>query len=318
MQKMTHRLTEELRRLVHENHDICTTCGYEFKEGDTSHLGYDKEDEPRYLCDSCSSELKEIAVRHYFTPHPYETPDNESRLWRYMDFTKYVSMLSTSSLYFARADVFDDIFEGAKGVITNKQMWDEHYLSFFRQTMKSPPDGVEWNLSKEHIEKEAQRLLNEMNSNGAYMREQVYISCWHENEHESEAMWRLYSSYLDNAIAIRTTYSSLYNSLGRDPSISIGRVKYIDFNKSYAGPNESFWRKRKSFEHEREVRAMLYDFQSEGIGKSLNCDLPSLIEEVVVSPTAPHWFVDVMNDINDKFNINIIVKQSKLNDVPFY
>ena len=30
-----------------------------------------------------------------------------------MDFTKYVSLLSTSSLFFVRADQFEDKFEGA-------------------------------------------------------------------------------------------------------------------------------------------------------------------------------------------------------------
>ena len=33
-----------------------------------------------------------------------------------MDFAKYVSLLSTSALYFARADTFNDTFEGAKGL----------------------------------------------------------------------------------------------------------------------------------------------------------------------------------------------------------
>lgn len=318
MQEMTHRLTENLRRLAYENHDKCTACGYEFKEGDTSHLGYDDNDEPRYLCDTCSPVLKETAIRHYFSPHPYEIPNSESSLWRYMDFTKYVSMLSTSTLYFARADTFEDPFEGAKGVIGNKEKWDVHYLSFFKQAMKNPPEGVEWDHSEEYIEKEAQRLLKEMETGGKAHRERVYINCWHENEHESEAMWRLYSSYLGNAIAIRATYSSLYNALGRNPSISIGRVKYIDFNKSYAGPNDSFWRKRKSFEHEREVRAIVHDFKSEAMGRTMNCDLKVLIKEIIVSPTAPAWFVNVLNDVNEKFGIEITVNQSNLNEVPFF
>lgn len=113
MQEMTHRLTEDLRRLAFENHDNCVSCGYAFKEADTSHLGYAANGQPLYVCDSCSKQLKETAIRYYFSPHPYEVPDKDSRLWRYMDFTKYVSMLSTSGLYFSRADSFDDHFEGA-------------------------------------------------------------------------------------------------------------------------------------------------------------------------------------------------------------
>lgn len=318
MQKMTHRLTEELRRLAHENHGRCTACGCVFKEGDTSHLGYDHNDEPRYLCDTCSPVLKETATRHSFSPHPYEIPNNESHLWRYMDFTKYVNMLSSSTLYFARADTFEDSFEGAKGVIGNKENWDEHYLSVYKWALMNPPEGVEWNYSEDCIEKEAQRLLKEMETGGKAHRERVYINCWHENEHESEAMWRLYSSYLDNAIAIRTTFSSLYDALGRNPSISIGRVKYIDYSKSYAGPNDSFWRKRKSFEHEREVRAIVHDIESEALGKAMECDLTILIENIVVSPTAPEWFVDVLSKVNEKFGIDITINKSYLNEVPFF
>ncbi len=93
MQNMTNRLTTELRRLSFENHDHCVSCGYRFKEADTSHLGYGSNDEPLYVCDSCSAKLKETAVRHYFSPRPYEVPEPSSKLWRYMDFTKYVSQL---------------------------------------------------------------------------------------------------------------------------------------------------------------------------------------------------------------------------------
>lgn len=58
MQKMSHRLTEELKRLAYENHDNCVSCGYEFVDGDTSHSGYDENEEPLYVCDSCASALK--------------------------------------------------------------------------------------------------------------------------------------------------------------------------------------------------------------------------------------------------------------------
>lgn len=318
MQKMTHRLTESLRRLAFENHDNCTVCSYEFKKADTTHLGYDKNEVERYVCDSCSSTLEETAVRHYFSPYPYEVPEQECRLWRYMDFTKYINMLSTSSLYFARADTFDDHFEGAKGVVSKKEKWDEYYLEFFKEGYRNPPEGVEWNYSEEQLDKEARRLLSEMTAGGVASRERIFISCWHENELESEAMWRLYSSFMDNAVAIKTTYSSLYQSLGKNPSIAIGRVKYIDFNKSYAGVNDSFWRKRKSFEHEREVRALVHDYRSEATGLAMECDLEMLVEEVIVSPSAPAWFVDVLKDVNSKFGLKASVAQSKLNDEPFY
>src|ERR1017187_393221 len=34
-------------------------------------------------------------------------------IWRYLDFTKLVSLFHTRSLFFSRADLHDDLFEGA-------------------------------------------------------------------------------------------------------------------------------------------------------------------------------------------------------------
>ena len=45
---------------------------------------------------------------HEFELLPLDTP-----LWRYMDFTKFVAMLASKSLYFSRVDRLDDAFEGA-------------------------------------------------------------------------------------------------------------------------------------------------------------------------------------------------------------
>jgi hypothetical protein len=42
-------------------------------------------------------------------------PADDASLWRYMNFTKFVAMLST--LYFTRGDAFPDKFEGAMGSI---------------------------------------------------------------------------------------------------------------------------------------------------------------------------------------------------------
>jgi len=36
----------------------------------------------------------------------------DQKLWRYMDFTKFMSLLETKSLWFNRSDRFDDPFEG--------------------------------------------------------------------------------------------------------------------------------------------------------------------------------------------------------------
>jgi hypothetical protein len=318
MQIMTHRLTLDLRRLAFEYHDACVSCGYAFQEGDTSHVGYGDEETPLYVCDKCSPQLKETAVRYYFTSRPYKVPGPNSKLWRYMDFTKYVSLLSTHALYFARADCFDDVFEGAKGIKKNKNRWDAHYSEFFWSAIRNPPPGYSCNLSDEEIEQQARKLLSDLEQGGAANKRRTFISCWHESEHESEAMWRLYSSFLPNAVAVRTTYDRMYRALGRNPSISIGRVQYIDLRSQYAGINDAFWRKHKSFEHEREVRAILIDHECSASGKLIECDLSVLIDEVFVSPKAPAWFVNLVNDVNEKFGVHVSVCNSELLEEPFF
>lgn len=41
------------------------------------------------------------------------TPPKDAILWRYMDFVKFISLLETNTLFFARADKLGDPFEGS-------------------------------------------------------------------------------------------------------------------------------------------------------------------------------------------------------------
>lgn len=314
----SNRFTIELQRLVFEHFDSCTRCGHKFVEAEHSCSGYLANDQPAYLCDACSGELVELAARTYFMPRPYEVPPPDAQLWRYMDFTKYVSLLSSQALYFSRADQFEDSHEGAKGLRRRKEVWDEHYLHFFRQAIRNPPDGYRFRKTDEEVEAEAQRLLIDLESGGESSRSRTFINCWHESSYESAAMWRLYSSYLPNAVAIKTTYDVLYNSLGKNPSIRIGRVCYIDRNLQYAGVNDAYWRKGRSFEHEREVRAVLIDHVGSATGKLVGCDTNTLIRNISVSPESPTWFTSLVNDVNRKFGVDVEVSDSSFNEEPFF
>jgi len=63
-----------------------------------------------------------------YTPHEVFTfpPDDLVKIWRYMDFTKFVSLLEKRSLYFPRIDQLEDTFEYAIPVRTQKAL--EEYL----------------------------------------------------------------------------------------------------------------------------------------------------------------------------------------------
>jgi hypothetical protein len=53
-------------------------------------------------------------IRGVAREHPdFPAGSLDATIWRYIDFTKLVSILNSRSLFFARADQFDDPFEGS-------------------------------------------------------------------------------------------------------------------------------------------------------------------------------------------------------------
>jgi hypothetical protein len=319
MQPMTHRLTIELRRLQRDCHNLCCSCGHFFRTSDTAHSGYSKDGSPLYVGDCCVGKLAETAVRTYWQPQPYEIPENDASLWRYMDFSKFVLLLKEKALYFARADHVGDKFEGAKGASTNRAVWDDHYLRFFRECILNPPDGKTCTLSHEEVQQHAEKLLEELEAAGRLQLRTTFLSCWHESKTESEALWRLYCPPPSAGIAIRATYGALNESLGDNPDIAIGRVQYVDFRKNFAGVNDAIFRKRHSLSHEKEVRAVIRDHgHQEKTGIHRPIELNVLIDQVVISPFASDWFEFVVRDVMSKFEVSIDIVSSELILEPFY
>ncbi len=108
-----------------------------------------------------------------------------------------------------------------------------------------------------------------------------------------------------DSIAIQSTYAKLRDSLEAAPQpISFGKVQYIDFHTSDIEMRFPSVLKRKSFEHEHELRAVYIAKDGGGIrliseaavasipsGYKIGpVDLNTLIEVVYIAPTAPKWF----------------------------
>lgn len=318
MQKMTLKKTRELDIFYNEHRKNCSNCGVSFKEGDTAHLGYLEGRIPAVLCDKCASLLDETVIRYYWQNLEYEEPSPDNLLWRYMDLAKFISLISRKELFFATASSFEDIFEGAKGVEENKDKWDSFYVDFFKQAVATAPGRDPSNNTEEKLTEEAKRLLDEIEKTGQKTREYTYINCWHLNNYESEAMWKLYSKDYANAIAIQTTTKSIYEAIDKDPYISIGKVKYIDYKKTFASINGAFWYKRKSFEYENEVRLITTKINSSNKGIYIPVNIDKLIEKIYVSPYASEWFYDVVNSVVKKYGVKAAVTRSTMKEKPFY
>ena len=170
------------------------------------------------------------------------------------------------------------------------------------------------------------------------MKNMMFINSWYESEHESAAMWSLYGNQGSN-IAIISDAKRLHDALFNDDveqSVFCGRVKYLDYEKEViklhsaaASHNafNTFLRKRKSFEHEHEVRLMTL-FSGEGAtvdqnnkpnGLDIKVSLPTLVSSILVSPSASPWFVDAVKDVVAKYGLSPgLVSKSSFNDGPLY
>lgn len=233
-------------------------------------------------------------------------PPYNIALYRYMDFTKFVSLLEKQSLYFPRSDMLEDPFEGSYSK-ANEPLRDRF----------------------KHMDEElAETLIRGIPMAMKSFRYCTYINCWHMNNHESEAMWKLYSKE-GSGIAIKTNFNSLKTSFIGSDDIYIGTVNYIDYNSDITPENNSlriFLYKRKSFEHEREVRVIsqsspdgskYYEWENIcSIGKYYEVDLSILIHEIVIYPFAPDWFLELVKSVSARYNISPPIIRSNLCEEP--
>jgi hypothetical protein len=49
----------------------------------------------------------------YLSDGSFDQPEPDSTIWRYLDFPRFVSLLTTRSLFLPRADLLGDPFEGS-------------------------------------------------------------------------------------------------------------------------------------------------------------------------------------------------------------
>lgn len=312
----TGRWSRELTDLRSRSYGECRSCGARLPEGKTAYAGYAKDGSPRYVGDCCLEQIEELASYVYWWWEADKRVEPETPLWRYMDLAKFLELLESGTLFFPRADAFDDPFEGASGRADRQEDWDRHYLEFFAAAVRHPPTGG--SPPEEHIRAEAERRLRDLKHGIESERRSTFVSCWHAADCESEALWRLYCPPGTGGVAIETTAGRLARALG-DPAIEIGRVQYVDFRKSYAGFHDRIFWKRSSLRHEAEVRAVFKQrFTQECCGVARSIDIRALCVSVVPSPFAPAWFPALLASVMKRYDLAIPIDQSELLAQPFF
>ena len=256
------------------------------------------------------------------------TPPDETVLWRYMDFCKFIDIIERNALFFARADKFEDPYEG---------VFPKGNVLALEQIVRSQTQDP-------RVLKDINKIYPQAKEYADY----ILCNCWHENTDESEAMWKIYSKNEDS-IVIKTNVKSLKNSLLGTEDVYIGRINYINYDglqpvfKENICTYMQYLHKRKSFEHEREVRAIIDQdslMESHGgkdsfnsikldrstgkwthkeickIGLHYKVDVSTLIREVIVSPYSNQEFTDRVKLVCDRYGLKFPVGRSTLLDPP--
>lgn len=225
---------------------------------------------------------------------------DDEMLWRYMDLSKFISMLDSNAIWLARTDTVKDKHEG-RFPDDMKRMIIDAYRSF--------PD------TDESPVKDADDFQD-------YLVKNTFISCWHRNFDESMVMWEIYGGN-NSSIALQTTVGKIH--LNTDTSKLHGHsliMKKIDYKNAdeIQGEikyEECFFRKRRHYSYENEVRISLDTYnrylptKDAPYGYSLPCKLDLIIEGILAHPDCSDWFLKVVNSICGKYGVHVPVSRGR-------
>ncbi len=233
-----------------------------------------------------------------------------------MKFERLSDLLETKSLYFSRADDLGDRFEGAMPLANIRIRED--------QIEKALPRYPELEERRAKVKAE---ILSSQESFGKTLPRRMFISCWHMRNHESD-FWHHYDDR-ETTICIRSTYRKLRDLTA--PFSTVGVVRYGDYQKDYipeagALPFGPFFFKRRAYEHESEVRVVVWwvpaaPAEMHSPPDGLTCpidDLESFVDAIIVSPYAKPDFEETVQALLARYSLRIPLQESSLRGEPLY
>jgi len=213
--------------------------------------------------------------------------DWRATAWHYMSIPKLLRILQTESIFFARITTLqrDDPYEGVMPIALRRFMMEEERAV---ASDLPTPAALEVHTSC------------------------ACVNCWHINEEESAALWKLYSAH--SGVVIQSSVSILM-SLFSGTGVKMALVKYTNFegDEPPVLPYPVYY-KRKSFDHERELRCVILDSNTGSApdGVSVKLDVGTLLSRLYVSPEAPAWIADVIREELVHYGLSSSVVRSDL------
>lgn len=222
--------------------------------------------------------------------------NENQKLWRYMSLDKLIDILHKKRLYFSAVGNYT--FDPHEGLLPKSLR--QELATLFSGNITLPNENVKF-------EEMISLILSAFT-----------VNCWHQNDGESEAMWKLYSD-LNKGVAIQTTVKSLSDSITSELSdkILFSDVHYVDLNNNVnlnLGFNSfklipAF--KRLAFQHEREARLIYSHPIEKGMAKfrdkspaTIDVNPSLLIEKIYISPYAEEPFPSSVECVLKMFGIS--------------
>ncbi|HUH50488.1 MAG TPA: hypothetical protein VLZ11_00110 [Flavobacterium sp.] len=210
-------------------------------------------------------------------------------VWKYLDLSKFLDLLLHKQLFMARSDKFEDQYEGTF----------------------SEPTFVEIQKLSEHKPEFLEYYKNH--------RKNVVISSWHINDHESFAMWQIFTKSKEG-IAIQSTVGKIQKALALEHDFEqhIGKVNYIDYKTQHIPFDDAFFPflyKRKSFIYEKEVRIITDASHSKDEiheGLKIDVDVEKLISKIYIHPKSENWYKKLIFELIDRLNLDFEIGVSDL------
>lgn len=256
---------------------------------------------------------------------PVKYPSKNSPLVKYMDLTKFISLLNRKSLFFCRLDKLEDKFEG----ITASRNYDYRIATHkaLRKQMSNMPNYAKVERTDPNNMESIVQSVNEEYEFENKFKSLSCINCWNYFTQESAALWKIYSDF-GKGLMIKTHLEKIELSLTNSTEeMRVSEITYIDYKKEIMPDFNSFYpliHKDISYSYEEEVRLVHvvpipesgweYDWRKAEVqeGLYIKTDLNILIEEVIVAPHAPKWYFELIEDLCLKYNLDKPIKKSRL------
>jgi hypothetical protein len=207
------------------------------------------------------------------------------KVWRYLKFSRFVWLLQKKQLWLSRADLLGDPWEVS---LAGDQL--QHVISHAPSTPLPLPK-----VKPETAVERAKRII-------PLWRQQLFVNCWSNSDHESHALWRVYCGSPEG-VAIQTTLPKLQASVGEIPVLKVS-YEIPGSRKRTPTRLELVTKKRPMFAYEQEVRIVLStenddpaDSGPEVRGQAIDWSPETNVESIRVHPEADGAFMDTVKAV---------------------